>query len=279
VHNDRDEDPAVPAYGGTANALAGAVQPSGKHDSERKTMHTTTDAIKRFNPFLDEVLDGYRESIDSVYITGSALTSDYDPKNSDINSVVVLKEMDLRFLAHLAPLGKKYGRKKLAAPLMMTPQYIHTSLDVFPIEFLNIKRLHHAVFGEDLFSDLDIQTTHLRSQCERELKVRLIGLRQGYLSSMGDPKLLTDIFVTTISGYIPLFRGVVLLLGKEPPKANNDVLDMLTEVSGVSTEVFKEILTEKKNRTKPSKERLNTIFESYYHAVEKLMEITDGIDA
>jgi hypothetical protein len=193
--------------------------------------------------------------------------------------VVVLKGMDLRFLKHLAPLGKKYGKKRLAAPLIMTPRYIRTSIDVFPIEFLNIKLLHHPVFGEDLFAGLDIQRVDLRNQCERELKVRLIGLRQGYLSSMGDPEILTDIFVTTISGYIPLFRGVVLLLGKEPPKTNEDVLDMLTAVSGVNTDVFREVLAEKKDRTKPSKERLNTIFESYYRAVEKLMEITDGIDA
>lgn len=242
-------------------------------------MYSINEALERFNPFLEEVLSGYREKIHSIHITGSALTPDYDPKHSDVNSVVVLKEMDLKFLEHLAPLGKKYGKKRLAAPLMMTPEYVHHSLDVFPIEFLNIKLLHHAVFGEDLFENLDIQRAHLRHQCERELKVKLIGLRQGYLSSAGDRKILTDIFISTISGYIPLFRGIILLLGKEPPRANFDVLDMLTDLSGVSTGVFKEVLKEKKERTKPSKERLNTIFEDYYHAAEKLMEITDGIDA
>lgn len=242
-------------------------------------MRSINEALEKFNPFLEGVLSGYREKIHSIYITGSALTPDYDPKQSDINSVVVLKEMDFRFLKHLAPLGKKYGKKKLAAPLMMTPDYIDKSLDVFPIEFLNIKLLHHAVFGEDLFDNLDIQNAHLRHQCERELKVKLIGLRQGYLSSAGDRKILTDIFVNTISGYIPLFRGIILLLGKEPPKTNYEVLDMLKAVSGVSTDVFKEVLKEKKERTKLPMDRLNTIFEDYYHATEKLMEITDGIEA
>ena len=175
------------------------------------------DVIEKYNPFLNEVLTGYREKIHSIHITGSALTADFDPKSSDINSVIVLKTMDLLFLGYLAPLGKKYGKKKVAAPLIMTPGYITTSLDVFPMEFFNIKLLHHTIFGEDLFDDLEINRSDLRHQCERELKVKLIGLRQGYLSSMGDRKILTDNFVNTISGYIPLFRGIILLLGKQPP--------------------------------------------------------------
>ena len=242
-------------------------------------MHSIDLALERFKPFLDEILSGYREKIQSIHITGSALTSDYDPKHSDINSVVVLKNMDLSFLEYLAPLGKKYGKKRLAAPLMMTPGYVRKSCDVFPIEFLNIKLIHHTVYGEDLFEHIDIRHVHLRHQCERELKVKLIGLRQGYLSAAGDRKILTDIFINTISGYIPLFRGIILLLGKSPPTENADVLDVLTEVSGVNTDIFKTVLEQKKERTRLSIERLNTIFEAYYLAVEKLMEMTDGIDA
>ncbi len=91
-----------------------------------------------YKPFLDEILSGYKDNIHSINIIGSALTDDFDPKISDINSVFILKEMDLKFLELLAPMGKKYGKKKIAAPLIMTPDYIMKSLDVFPIEILNI---------------------------------------------------------------------------------------------------------------------------------------------
>lgn len=235
------------------------------------------DVIETYNPFLNEVLTGYREKIHSIHITGSALTADFDPKLSDINSVIVLKTTDLLFLEYIAPLGKKYGKKKVAAPLIMTPGYITASLDVFPIEFFNIKLIHHTLFGADLFDDLEINRSDLRHQCERELKVKLIGLRQGYLSSMGDRKILTDHFVNTISGYIPLFRGIILLLGETPPLEKIDVLGALQEISGVNTDVFGEILKQKNERKKPSLDRLNTIFEDYYGAIEKLMEIADGI--
>ncbi|MEE8553153.1 MAG: hypothetical protein V3S72_07615 [Desulfobacterales bacterium] len=232
---------------------------------------------KRFKPFQKEILSSYQDKIHSITITGSALTDDFDPDKSDVNSVFVLTEMDLKFLELMAPLGKKYGKKRIAAPLIMTPEYIMNSLDVFPIEFLNIKLLHKTVFGEDLFHKLEINRSDLRLQCERELKVRLIGLRQGYISSAGDSKTLTDMFINTISGYIPLFRGIILVLGKEPPIRNDDVLTSLEEFSGVNTGVFKAVLKQKKHKTKLTIKQLNTFFEDYYAAIEKLGEITDDV--
>ena len=146
------------------------------------------DIADRFKPFLDKVLEQHQDLIHSVHIVGSALTQDFDHKASDINSVIVLKKMDLKFLEFLAPLGKKFGRKRIAAPLIMTPEYIDTSLDVFPIEFFNIQQLHLTIYGDDNWLDLNIKKSDLRRQCEQELKVRHIGLRQGYVSAAGDQK-------------------------------------------------------------------------------------------
>ena len=233
--------------------------------------------IERFQPFQDELLSRYKDNIHSITITGSAVTEDFMPDKSDVNSVFVLREMDVKFLELLATLGKKYHKKRIAAPLIMTPEYIIKSLDVFPLEFLNIKLLHKTILGEDLFGNLVINRSNLRLQCERELKVRLIGLRQGYISCLGNSKMLVDMFIQSFSGYIPLFKGIILLLGKEPPVTNSDVLTVLEEVSGINTGVFKTVLKQKKQKTKLMMEQLNTIFQDYYAAIEKLGDITDDI--
>lgn len=235
------------------------------------------DISARYKPFLDKIFEHHQDLIHSVHIVGSALTQDFDPKTSDINSVVVLGKMDLSFLEFLAPLGKKYGRKRIAAPVIMTPEYIDKSLDVFPIEFFNIQQLHLTVFGDDIFQALDIKKSDLRRQCEQELKVKLIGLRQGYISAAGDQKTLARGFAESFSGYMPLFKSIILLLGKEPPRNNADILSALEEVSGVRTEVFKMVLNQKMKKTKPSIEQLNMVFEDYYAAIEKLGDITDAL--
>ena len=68
--------------------------------------------IEKFKPFQDEILSSYQDKIHSITIIGSALTDDFDPKKSDINSVFVLTKMDLKFLELLAPLGEKVREKK-----------------------------------------------------------------------------------------------------------------------------------------------------------------------
>ena len=242
--------------------------------SLEKLNHT---ASERIRPFLQEILGKFTAKIHSIQITGTAITDDYDLKMSDVNSIFVLKEMDLKFLEFLAPMGKKYGKHKVAAPLIMTPDYISSSLDVFPVEFMNFKLIHETVFGDDILSDIEINMADLRHQCERELKIKLIWLRQGYISSAGNRKILTEGFVNSISGYIPLFRGIIQLLGKEPPLKQGDVISALSEAAGLDTGAFARVLKEKHQKGRLSIEELNTIFEDYYTATEKLGRIVDEI--
>jgi len=68
-----------------------------------------------------------------------------------------------------------------------------------------------------------------------------------------------------------------MLMGKQPPLENEEVLTVLEEVSGVNTAVFKTILKEKKQKVKSSLTVVNAIFRDLYEATEKLGEITDEI--
>lgn len=48
--------------------------------------------------------------------TGSCVTGDYVQGRSDINSVLVLTDMDPSVLDKLASMGRRYGKKRLRAP-------------------------------------------------------------------------------------------------------------------------------------------------------------------
>jgi predicted nucleotidyltransferase len=236
------------------------------------------ESIKKvFEPFLKEILESYREEIHSVHIVGSCLTPDYDEKTSDINSIVVLKEMNLGFVEFLAPLGRKYKKRSVAAPLIMTPEYIQNSLDVFPIEFFNFKLIHETVYGEDLLKDLSIENRHMRLQVERELKTKLIWLRQGYISTMGDRRLLVENLKNSIKGYIPLFRAIISLFGEEVPVASLEVIKKLEEITKVNCLIYEKIFMLKKGRISPGKDELDRYFEEYYISTERLGRIVDEL--
>lgn len=226
-------------------------------------------------PFFNEILATHQSIIHSLVVTGSALTSDFDNTRSDVNSIIILKQMDLKFLEAIAPLGKKFGKKKVAAPLIMTPKYIAESLDVFPIEFLNFKLIHHTAHGDEILDTIEINRQDLRRQCEWEIKSKLIGLRQGYLSSQADRQLLSEKFISIITGDIPLFRALLFLLKQQTLIQQNAVVQSLSEAVKIDTNVFLKALQIKQNIIKPSVTEFNIIFEDYYGALEKLGNIVN----
>jgi len=228
-------------------------------------------------PMINEIVGAHPQNIHSVHIVGSAVIPDYDEKMSDINSVVVLHNMDLKFIEFLAPLGKKYGKKKIAAPLVMTPDYIATSLDTFPVEFLDFKLVHKTVYGDDILQDLRIAVPNLRLQCEREIKIKLINLRQGYISSLGQKEHLAAVLVRSITGSMALFRAIISLLGKEPPVTRTDVITTFRAATGVKTDSFEALLKLKAKRLKPSGQELASLFEGYYSALESTEKIIDDL--
>ena len=230
---------------------------------------------QKIKPFVEEILNTYVENIDSIHIVGSAITENFDEKNSDINSIFVLKRMDLEFVELIAPFGKRYKKQRIAAPLIMTPDYIRQSLDVFPIEFLNFKMIHETVYGKDILNDIAIDLTNLRQQCEREIKTKLIALRQGYISSEGNKKIITENIVNSVMGYIPLFRSIIFLMGKELPVKTYEVLKDLAVYTGINIDIFKKVLDLKKGVLKLTKNELDTVFEAYYKTTEEISRRID----
>jgi hypothetical protein len=221
---------------------------------------------------LDRIAAG---RLHSLYVVGSAVTPDWIEGKSDINVLLLLKEMSLGVIEEVAPLGKRYRDRGVAAPLVMDEHYLHRSLDVFPMEFLELKLIHECVSGEDLLAGLTVHRTDLCRQCEREVKSRLVGLGQGYLASLGEPKRLGEALARFMTGSVPLARGILFLLGKEPPRRRGAALEALVAAAGPDTAVFVELLAVREGRTKPGGDELRSLFERCYRATERLGRLLD----
>lgn len=232
---------------------------------------------ERIRPFLEDVFRVFGQNIHSCYVVGSAATEDFDPGLSDINSIVVLGGMDFGSLRELAPLGKKYGKRKISAPLIMTREYILSSLDVFPVEFLSYRLVHETVYGDDMMKGVEIHPGPLRLQIERELKARLVGLERGYISGLGNPKAVSDALAASAKGYMPLFRGIITLYGDEPPVLWADVLSRLSGATGLDCGVFDRARSLRMKGTRLPVAALTEMFEELYRDTEKLVRIVDEI--
>ncbi len=168
------------------------------------------EAVRGFAERLGAVLG---DNLRSVTVVGSSLTDDFVAGESDINTVIVLEQQRPDSLRAIAGMAKSMSKRRLAAPLLMTADYIERSRDVFGIEFLDLQLTHKTILGADPFEKLTFGKGDVRLQCERELKATLIRLRQGYIASAGNRKLVRDILASAAGGLVPLLRAMLWLRG------------------------------------------------------------------
>lgn len=235
----------------------------------------SSETQKAIGPFLSDILKSHKEDIISIYVIGSAVTKDFHAKYSDINTLIVVKEIKIPFFDFIAALGKRYGKRKIRAPLVITRDYISRSMEVFPIEFLDMKTINRLVYGEDILRDVKIEKADVRLQCERELKGRLQHLCQGYIKAMGNRKVLKDLFVGSLSGYFLIFRGILFLCGKGIPKEKGNVLYALNECCDVDMNVFRKMLDIKSKDAYPTIEVLKEIFNELYSILGVIIKKVD----
>ena len=159
--------------------------------------------------------------------------ADWNAGRSDINTLLVLREMDLAVLESIAPLGKRFKGTGIAPPLVMDHGVRRSSLDVFPMEFLEMRLIHETVLGEDLLAgDRRSTAATCASSASARSRAASSGCARGTCGSLGEPKALTETLVRFLAGYQPLARGILVLLGKEPPLRRAEAFAALAAAVG-----------------------------------------------
>jgi len=241
--------------------------------------HTSIQAGKVVEPFFTDTINHCKEDIVSLYVIGSAVTKDFHPKHSDINTLIIVKTIKFTFFDFISLMGKRYGKKGVRAPLIMTPDYINRSLEVFPLEFLEMKLIHQLVYGEDILSAINIEKADARVQCERELKGKLQTLCHGYIRTMGDRIKLSELLTGSLSGFFPVFRGILFLYGQEIPREKGDVLSALEKYRNKDSRVFKRLLDIRRSGVRPPLDELKELFRGLYLELDGLAREVDEFEA
>ncbi len=237
------------------------------------------DIRTRIEPFFREIVSSHPNEIHALAVTGSAVTPDFEESTSNINSVILLNTLSLDFVRFLAPLGGKYRANRLAAPLVMTAAYAEKSLDVFPVEFLDLKLLHQTIFGEDIFAALTIHPEHLRMQCEREIKARLLALWQGYIANLGRKDAVAGLLIRSVKGMFPLLRAILLFRDTEPPIARQDVITAIENTFPVERRVLEQVLSFRHQKAGLTEDAVFRAFERHYRNLEIISDAIESVSS
>jgi hypothetical protein len=212
-----------------------------------------------------------------VSIYGSATGPDFIPGKSNINLAVVLAGLDEGVLAELLDVVRWGMGKRIVAPLALTPEYIRASLDVFPIEFVEIRDSHVVIAGEDFFSSLQVEDRDLRLECESQLKAAVLRTRQAYLEIGWKKKGAEAVLSASLTSLIPVFRAMLRLKGAESPRARADVIEALGSVFGVKTATFMAILRDRAGDERIDGRQAHAVLARYIDEIASLAERADEI--
>jgi hypothetical protein len=197
------------------------------------------------HPLLSELVSRLRDAAGdrllAVVLYGSAARGDFHDRVSDFNVLLELRDLELPTLATLGDPVAWWLRKHQPMPRIFSPEVIAGAADVFPIEFLDISQHHVVLFGEDPFAALEVHTDHLRIQCERELREKLMRVREAYIEARGKPRLLQRLLAESFPTFLALFRGCLHLRSKPVPAHNAEVIRAFCELADLDEKPFLEL--------------------------------------
>ena len=230
-------------------------------------------------PLLRTMVEGLERALGdrlvSLVLYGSAARDDYQEGASDFNLVVVTADLEPPTLEALAAPLAAWVRKGQPPPRMLTKALLTDSLDVFPIELLDIRSHHVVLRGEDCFAGLRVRTDMLRLQCERELREKLMRLREGYVEAHGSQAALQRLLAASFTTFTALVRGCRQLVRVAPPKHSAEVAAAFCTLAGLDVAPFDAIEQLRHGGRQPLAELRNR-FSRYY---EQLQRAAGAIDA
>ncbi len=231
-----------------------------------------------FEPVCADFEALYGGDLLSVILYGSCARGEYVPGKSDINFMLMLSENGITQPGRALATVEKWRRRAVATPLLLTRSYIETSIDSFPIEFLNIRAAYRVLRGEDPLKQLVFDHLMLRLQCERELKGKLLHLRAQFLETSGNARRIKELIARSLPTFSALFQAVVVLRGKPVQQGRAALLGAMQQVLGLDQALFTDLYAVREGRM-----RLNTagsiaLMERYIKEVRRLALAVDSLE-
>lgn len=230
-----------------------------------------------FPDIIDDYKGLFGDDLISIILYGSASGRDYRPGKSDINFMIVLSEEGIEGLDQAFKVVETWRKRKVAIPLFITEHYVESSLDVFPIEYLNFQRNHVLVYGKDILKDLSFDPQFVRLQCEREIKGKLLLLREAFMETAGKGGALRGVIGQSIQAFVAIFDALLYLKEKEIPKERRDVVNLTCDTFDLDAGLFQKLLDIKEEKLKPDDTETKSLFQNYLKEVRKLSKIVDTL--
>jgi hypothetical protein len=221
----------------------------------------------------DQLQEALKDQLESIILYGSALTEYFKLGQSDVNILIVLKNVDTKTMNKvLEPLflSKRYG----VSPLFLTQDGVISSTKVFPIKFLSMQENYKVLMGDNVLEDLSVDKKNLHFRCQQETLNLLMRLRRHYLTSGGSG--LPDRITRVIGHFLETLKRIISLSG-ELPVSNDEVLEKSEQIIGLDKTILQKALDYRKHSTQLSHEDGELFFDDFLKMVTQATRYTERL--
>jgi hypothetical protein len=136
---------------------------------------------------------------------------------------------------------------------------------------------HILIYGENVLEQIDVSPENLRLQIERELKGKLILLRQGYLEAQGQPLQLKNLISRSFTAFISIFKALLYYKHDAAPRKRRDTINELAKVFAIDAEAFLQCADIKEGKSNLSGDNIVRLFTKYTQEVANMCNIVDSL--
>ncbi|NIP78907.1 MAG: hypothetical protein GWM90_06800 [Gemmatimonadetes bacterium] len=175
--------------------------------------------------FTGKLAGALGDRLESVVLHGSVARGEPVSGVSDVNLLVLVDGVDGELLRRLAPLAREWLESERALPLVLTGEEWRAARDAFAIETADMLADREVLHGEDPLAGAEVRDHDLRLQAERELRGKLIHLREGTLAAADRPQDLGRLLLTALPSVATYLRAALRLAGQPVPPSTPGVLE------------------------------------------------------
>ncbi|MCM8788485.1 MAG: nucleotidyltransferase domain-containing protein [Candidatus Omnitrophica bacterium] len=122
---------------------------------------------KKVDRFINKLKDYFEDDLISVLIYGSYARGNYLKGFSDINVLVLVNELSIDDLLNVSRFSGKFFTVRQA---IFTPVVFENSWDIFPLQWIEIKKHGIIVYGRDFKDEIMVSQDALKTQLRREAR-------------------------------------------------------------------------------------------------------------
>lgn len=209
----------------------------------------------------------------SVLVYGSAARGDYVHGASDVNVLVIAGSLPQQALRAAAYSVRHWREHIPLSPIFATKDYLRTSADVFPLEFLDMRDAHITLLGADPLEGLQVDPANLCHQVEAELKGKLMRLRAAYVRACGQPLAVADLMRDSLASFRIAFQGVLRLHGEKPPTSRAEIMRAVASDYDLDSEALQAVVALHKGDSPDGD--VDALFGRYLVSVERLVAVIE----